>query len=338
MTKNNGTPRAVFRVDEIKQGNATLHSFTMTAEQLREFGRVEHFGVDDNGVNRGYDEGHAIAIAEAMNGGAVLLDSICGSLEGDWKIVDGKLIAGEGAYFTIDDGQHRREALELLTQEERAVWSFAIVATIGFTREERLKIFRQQAKRKRIDGKLDLAQRYELSDWRNAEEEAAYRLVLRFNEDPGSPLHGIVVLGEVIGHAPEGINGKGLWTVLTSAMSRRSPLYVCSLEERSTALWNLVMAANDVWPKIWRSETHMLTTSRGIGAIVKLVVSGTEFRGTIGDNFTFESVRRALGYASKFHWTKSSRNRDSTSQISAELDAFIGRARNRDSGSSSVKV
>ena len=334
-----------FRANIVPQRDVEVFTFTITADELAECSTVERFGESSDGVNRKYDEDHAYSIALAMlQPGTVMLDSICGDLKGDWKYENGFLTAGEGAYISIDDGQHRRGACEMLNPEERARWSFPVVATQGLDYETRLKIFRQQKQRKHIDSRLDLAQRHKLDQWQNDPEREAYNLVLRLNSDPASPLRGMIVVEETIKrpyenqHQTAGINANGLWTTLRSVMGKKSPLYALSLEKRAEVALNMIFVASEVWQKSWRSNDHILTTARGINAVLSLIVSGSNFRVKIGDDFRVESLREGLMLGAKFNWTsKANRNR-SAREITTLLDEAIGRAHQRmlEQGSSEI--
>lgn len=322
-----------FPVNTVHQRNTEVYSFVMSADQLLAIAKVERFGDSSDGVNRKYDEQHALKIAEAMLlPETVMLDSICGDLKGDWQVRNGQLIAGPGAYLSLDDGQHRHGACEVLNPEERSGWSFPVVATKGLDYVTRMKIFRQQRLRKPIDSRLDLAQRHRLDDWYNDAERKAYQSVLQLNSDPNSPLKGMLLLDEQVKrpyehrHRTEGINANGLWASLRSVMGKGSPLYALSLEKRSEVALNLIFVASEVWEKSWRSSDHVLTTARGINAVLKLIVSGPNFRMVVGDDFRVESLRNALSLAARFNWSAGRHKNASQREMTQLLDDAIGRA------------
>lgn len=334
-----------FRANMVMQRDVEVFTFTVSADDLPVISKVERFGDSSDGVNRKYYEDHALEIAEAMlQPDTVMLDSICGDLKGDWTFERGRLIAGEGAYLSIDDGQHRRGACEVLNPEERARWSFPVVATKGLDYETRLKIFRQQKKRKTIDSRLDLAMRHRLGDWSTDAERQAYELVLQLNSDPASPLKGMIMLNEAdkrpYEHKPResGINAAGLWGSLKSVMSKGSPLYALSLEKRAEVALNMIFLASEVWEKAWNSDQHVLTTARGINAVLKLIVSGSNFRIKIGDDFRIESLRSALELASRFNWTSKANKNRGQKEMTMLIDEVIGRSHQRqlESGTSEI--
>ena len=67
-----------------KQRDITFYTFTLSAEDYMELGRVERFGESENGVNRQLKERRAFAIAESMiKPDTVFAENPVGSLEGD---------------------------------------------------------------------------------------------------------------------------------------------------------------------------------------------------------------------------------------------------------------
>jgi hypothetical protein len=202
--------------------------------------------------------------------------------------------------------------------------------------EERLRVFRQQGLRRRIDSRLDLAQRHRLSEWGSDSERAAYELILQLQADTNSPLCGQIILKETVKrpyehrHRPEGINAAGLWATLKSVMSKSSPLHTLSLDKRAEVASNLIRVASETWPSAWGSTKHILTTARGINAILKLMVSGADFRGVIGDDFRIESLQRAFEYAKTFNWTRDRWKNAGVGEITDELNKAIARGRSRD--------
>ncbi len=341
------TPALTLPVITTEQQGTIVYTFVMTADQLLSHAKVERFGDSSDGVNRQYDENHALAIAQAMTEPNTLMqDAICGDLKGAWEVRDGKLYGAEGCYLSIDDGQHRCAACQVLNPQERSKWSFTVIATMGLPYKQRLQVFRQQALRKPIDKRLDLAQRHTLDEWKSDAEREAYNLILQLNSDPNSPLKGMIVLEEKPKrpyehqHRVAGINANGLWGSFKSVMSKGSPLYGLSLEKRSEVTRNIIAVAADTWPRAWSSKDHALTTSRGLNAVVKLIVSGPSFRAVIGEDFTIENLRRALGLGVKYNWLAKAHKNMTQAEITAALDAVIGRAyqRSLEVGTTEIKA
>ena len=327
--------KVITRVNVHAQHGDKVFTFSLTAEEVMALCRVERFGFDPEGVNRKLDNDHALRISEAMLDHDILwLEPILGDLAGGkWRYDEreNSLVGNDDAYVSIDDGQHRWHALSLLNPLERVHLSFTVSATMGLPFERRLKIFRMQKNRKPLDSRLDLAQRHRLNDWKNAADREAYELVLKLNADTTSPLKGMVVLEEQSKrpyegrHRPVGINAKGLHATLRSVLGTSSPLSALSPEQRSRVVLTLIQLAADMWPSEWKSDQHVLTTARGINAILMLVVSSPNFRGAIGDNFSQESLRQGLAWAQSFKWTTSSLRNVSVREIVVRLDQSIGR-------------
>lgn len=330
-----------FPVNVLQQKEHQIYTFVMSADDLALFAQVDRFGDSSNGVNRKLNEKHAMDIAIAMTeSNSLLLDAICGDLQGSWQVRNGKLIPlDDNAKLSIDDGQHRWYAVtELLNEQERARWSFTVVATMGLDYETRLRIFRQQSKRRKIDAKLDLAQRYALDDWRTDAEREAYKLLLELNSDTNSPLKGMIILDETTKrsyehqHRPEGINANGLWQSLKSAMSKGSPLFILSMEKRVEVVRNMIRLAAETWPNAWESPKHVLTTARGINAVLMMMVSSPEFRGVIGSDFRVESLRVGFEHAKRFRWNKDQHKNNGVIDITKGLDRAIASSRLRGVG------
>lgn len=314
-------------------GSDNIYTFTLTAEELLGIARVDRFEESKReGVNRALDQNHAMEIAEAMLDPELpWLEPILGDLRGQsWTHDEGKrrLEFGDGAYISIDDGQHRLAALALLEPKEVEKLTFTVTVTHGLPLKRRLRIFRMQAKRKKLDPRLDLAQRHRLGDWRSPLDGEAYRLVLALNTEDGSPLKGMIQVTEV---AKEGggetINAKTLHTALRRAIGSQSPLNELEPAEREDAVRNLVTAASEVWTKAWGSPEHVITASRGMSALFSLVVNGPNFRGAMGDDFSLKKLRDALGRAKSFDWSVEKLRGEKTPETVKRLDAAIHRGR-----------
>jgi hypothetical protein len=324
----------------IQQNGKDVYQFSLSAFDLAKLGQVDRFGEASDGVNRQLDERHALDIAQAMTSEdeatrAYMLEPILGDLKGGWRKENGFLIPVNGAYLSLDDGQHRWWVCkDLLTDEERAQWTFPVTATQGLDFNTRLRIFRQQGRRKKIDSKLDLAQRYTLDDWNTPAEREAYNLLLTLQSDPNSPLQGMIILGETIKrtyehqHRPEGINANGVWRTFVRAMSKGSPIYPLSIEKRVEVVRNMIWLASETWPNAWKSNNHILTTARGINAVVLLLLKAPAFRGSVGDDFTVDSLRKAFGFAKKFRWDASTYRNYQPQEITEAINRAIETARN----------
>lgn len=320
-----------------KQKDHEIYTFSMSANDLISISKVERFGLDTNGVNRQLNQGHVLNIATAMSSKSderLWLDAIIVDLVGDWKFEDGQLLGDKGSYMSIDDGQHRVHALQsgLLTETEVSDLNFTVTATRGLPYETRLRIFRMQGLRRQIDSRLDLAQRYRLNEWESDLDREAYQLVLELNVDPSSPLRGRIILDEKAKRPYEngadvgGINARGLFLTVRSIIARRSPLHTLLPAKRNEIIKETIRIASDVWRNQWDSDRHILTTARGINALLLLYVSGVNFRGQVGTDFTSDTVRRGLMLGSSFDWSASKARNHSVKQILERLDQSILRS------------
>lgn len=252
-------PGTISPVLVTRQPNATIYTFTLSAEEMLELCRVERFGESENGVNRKLKEKRAMNIAMAMlEPDTTFTENPRGSLEGGWRFEGSKLHFETGAYIVLDDGQHRRAALEMLNPQERSGWEFVISCTQGVPYPVRLKLFLQQEKGERIDTRLKLQQRAELGLWDNDNQRRAYELCKELSTDPRSPLKDMIILEETDTrpyegqHRPAGINVTGLWLAFTSLMSRSSPLAQLPPDKQLEVCKNLVRAASHVWDHAWK--------------------------------------------------------------------------------------
>ncbi len=331
---NTGNSIVIPNVNVLEQHGDRMYTFTLSAELLVALGKVERFGVDPSGVNRKLDDDHATAIAEAMlDRSIVWIEAILGDLGGGWLYDESArtLTGPADAFLSIDNGQHRRRALELINALEREHLSFSICATMNMPFERRLKIFRMQRHQKPLDARLDLAQRNVLGEWKSPLDKEAYDLLLLLSSDVTSPLKGLVLLEEQEKrpyegrHRPVGINGKGLHNTIRSVIGPSSPLHALSPEKRRTTILSLIQLAAQIWPKQWKSDKHILTTARGINALLGLMVSSPNFRGTIGDDFSPESLRRGLEFAESFSWSSADCRNASVREIISRINQSIGR-------------
>ncbi len=312
-------------------GSDTIYTFTLTAPELLKIARVDRFEESKReGVNRALDQNHAIAIAEALLQPEIMwLEPILGDMRGQSWTYDEKkrsLEFGEGGYISIDDGQHRLTALKLLEPTEMEKLSFTVTVTHGLPIKRRLEIFRMQAKRKRLNARLDLALRYRLDDWRSPLDGEAYKLLLALNTEDGSPLKGMIQVTEVASEGgAETVNGKTLHSAIRRAIGPQSPMSELNPAQRAEALKTLVAVAAEIWKKAWDSPEHMLATSRGMSALLSLVVNAPNFRGATGDDFSAKKLREVLSRAKSFDWSAEKLRGEKASETVKRLDAAIRR-------------
>lgn len=327
-----GNMAHIKNVVQSTQHGDKMYTFVLDAPKLLALCQIERFGEGTDGVERKLDENHALEIAAAMlDADVVWREPICGDLRGNWVFENGQLSYKDGAYISVDDGQHRCRGLELLNARERAQMQFTVTTTQNLPFERRLKIFRMQKERKPIDSTLDLAQRNRLGQWKHPLDEEAYNVVLRLNSDPASPLRGCILLDEQIKrphegrHRPSGLNAKGLHMTVRRIIGGHSPLRALSPQGRSDAILAMINLMADIWQRQWRSEHHILTTARGINSVLALLISSPHFRGVVGEDFSQSSLRTGLELAGSFDWAVHKNRNDSVARITDRLNQSIGR-------------
>lgn len=296
------------------QRGRTFYSFVLTADELLEYGRIERFQETEDGVQRASHDKHVEGIVTAMLRPEVLFaESIVVFLVGDWSYRQGALTGKPGSYMSIENGQHRWEALRNLAPEDRAQFEFPVTAMpLDLSYEQRLRIFLQQGWNKPIDARLQLAQRHVIGEWQSKRHEAAYQICLALNEDKDSPLQGQLIMldsnerpYESDGQMLEGINVKGIYNALVKVLGSSSKLSLLELDDQTKVVKNFLrIASEEVWPHAWGSKKHVLSTARGINALLMLFTSSPEFRAAVGKNLREENLREVLMCLRQYSWTK----------------------------------
>jgi hypothetical protein len=330
-----------------EQQSHRIFTFNLGSAQIIDLCRVERFWDDvTTGVNRELNHDQVAGIALAMSAknttNTLWLEPIIVALIGNWQFDEENRILftdDPEAYCSVDDGQHRVEALKsgLLTTEEIAGLNFNITATKDLPYNLRLRIFRMQAERRPINRRLDLAQRNKLGEWRSETDQEAYRLVLDLNNDHRSPLNNKVYLKEgVPSGAIDLISANGLHSTIKMLFGRRSPLHGCLPAKRKEIVFSAIRIASETWPEAWNSPKHMLCSGRGINTILQLFVSGVNFRQAMGLETSIESISKAFGFARDFDWTVAKAKNEGTPHIISRLDEMIRRAIQKRSRSGSA--
>lgn len=330
--------RKIHPVIEVSQDDTILYCFKMKVRKILEWGVIERFGESEEGVNRQLNQDHALALAAALLGGsakALWLEPFCVALSGGWEFneKDSTLIGTNSAYLSIDDGQHRYEGFKTLQPEELDRFEFTVMGHLNLPFETRLRVFRMQGLRRPIDARLNLAQTHRLDAWKKPVDKEAYELVLRLNSDERSPLKGTVQLHESTRRSREdhggtlnGVNAHGLYATLRTILGVKSPLSeLPTSEERADVVINALHVASEVWPNAWRSERHILTTSRGINALLQLFIMGANFRSEIGKDFSPDTIRRGMSLGSTFDWTIGKNKNTGWRDIASRIDQSIQR-------------
>lgn len=327
------TPGVIEPVLTNVQKDLVMFNFVLNGEQLVELARVERFGEADDGVQRRFKERRALAIAVAMDEGKhTFRQNMFGDLSGDWRFVEGKLYYEAGCSISIDDGQHRCGGLHLLAPEQLREWEFVVNCTMNVPFEVRIRAFMQQDYGERIDRRLTLLQRHEIGQWDNDAQRRAYELCIFLANDIRSPLKDLIILEETDRrpyegrHRPAGINVTGLWQAFSSLLGRNSPLVALPPEKQLEVCKNLIRAASDVWKKAWKNPEYVLTTAKGVNAIIRVVLSGRHFRIAVDQNYSYENLCEVFSMIGKFDWTAKTSVGESEAVLRGRLDEAIGKA------------
>lgn len=322
-------------VIRMEQRGEPIYQFYLTVQQLMEVGRVERFEETPSGVQRKLDPKHVDEMVNAMieDPQTLFLEPIVGDLVGNWKYDPKQLTLSPsgGAYITIDDGGHRFEAFKVLNPEEASRWQISVIVTNNLPFERRIKLFRQQMERKRIDPRLTLAQRYRLGDWENKLDQECYELCVALNGATDSPLKGMILLDEQLKqpyehrHRPVGVNVTGLMSTFRVILGKNSPLARLSPDKRREVVFNYLRLAKLQWPDEWESTKHVLTSAKGLRPLLMLLSASPNFRGALGDDFSQANLEQVLRLADSYNWTETHNRKRSIPQIITALDQAIGR-------------
>lgn len=329
-----------------EQRGLTFFSFVLTADELLEYGRIERFQETEQGVQRAGHDKHIEDIVAAMRRPEMLFtESIVVFLTGDWSYRQGTLVGKSGSYLSIENGQHRWEALRRLTPEERAQFAFAVTAMpMNLSFEHRLRTFLQQGDNKPIDARLQLAQRYAIGEWASPQHKVAYEICLALNSDEDSPLQGQLIMldsserpYESNGQMSEGINVKGVFNALVRVLGPSSKLALLNQAEQLKVVKNFLrIIMEEVWPHAWGSKKHVLSTARGINALLLLFTSSPEFKAAIGNDLREENLRNILMLLRPYTWTKSKHTNLHERVVVDRLNGLL--ARSSHGGRTSIQV
>lgn len=325
------------------QHGTKIFTFSLSARQLMALCRIERFGESEGGVNRPLHEAHAKDIGVAMaNTELRFLQNLIGYLKGPWEFKGGSLHYDleQGSYISADDGQHRLVGLRMLLEgkldvEQLKDFNLIMTVTQDLSTHTRMRIFRMQKDQRPLDSRLELAQRHHLNEWKHDVDREAYSVVLLLNTDDRSPIKGLVQINETSGHRAkensgdletnQGISSKGLFASVRSSIGSHSPLANLDVEQKGGVVVTMIKAASEVWARRWNSPDHILSTSRGVNAVLRLIVGGPNFARYVGTDYSEDNIRRVLSFAANFDWTKRKYLCISHLVIMNRLDQSIGR-------------
>ena len=326
------------------QKETVLYTFVLSAELLMKIAVVLRFGEHPEGVNRALTNNHAIGIALHMEKeeGGVMLDSILGDVRsGDdvhsWEydevrhtltgmVEDDPEKLMDACCMLVDDGQHRLAACEMLDGEQRGRWSFPVTTTVNLPVKQRIAIFGQQGKRKKLDPRLRLAQAHRVDRFKNRAEKAAYLAALELNRDPRSPLLNKIFFDQATrGRLPrDRHNLMSLFQYIKQAVGKTSSLHGYSIEEQVEIIVNFFVAAAAVWPAFWTRDGHPLARPLGIDTLLVLLSRQPRFSGMIGRDHSRENMERVLSLGKKFQWvTRADPASVNPGTLSLRLDDYL---------------
>jgi hypothetical protein len=123
----------------------------------------------------------------------------------------------------------------------------------------------------------------------------------------------------------EKINSKGLMATLRSLVGKASPFHVLSFEQKLEICLRTIRAVQTVWPKLWGSEKHVLSTARGVNAVLYLYIRGVNFNRALGGSFEEKAIVQALMYGQQCKWTTGAAENLTSIHLADRLDGAIGR-------------
>lgn len=292
------------------QPGSELITFVVSAHDLIALAKVERFNETEVGVERKLNYTHVLGLVDFMRKpNASLAEPILGDLRGGWELDQSRqVLAGQnGVGISIDDGQHRIAALQLLSPEERSRWEFKVTATVNTPFAERCRRFIQQLKRLKLDTHLvwQIQDRADL--FPDSISKIAYGIAKRLATRPDSPLYGLIRMEErVPRREPAGADAETLKSLIgsvppatalregtlgivnVSGIMRDLRLIVASPhscirsypeETQYEILSRLFNSAKETWPDEWNNpKQHFLRRADGLAGLIQLFVVGNAFK------------------------------------------------------------
>lgn len=324
-------------VIRMEQRGIKLFIFPLSGNRLLEISKVEHFGVDEKGVNRKFDYRHSKKLFDYMTQpGAHLFEPFLGDIgrEWQWSEKEHTLTSQSEAHLSIDDAQHRLAALSLLLPEDIATWNFLVLATKGLAYKERLKIFNQQRLRKKIDPRLALQIMDKTNTFPDEKDKRAYELLKKLHYLTHSPLYQNLLMEELQPKkkipTDEVLKLKGIISNIQQAnspaarlrspqayklnivslmgyckrlmFSPHSPLYGMSLEMQYRVVRDYLNAAQEVWTSAWNNpRACFLRRYHGIAALLDFLTFGI-FKEEV-EKWNKSTYKKLLQHGAKFDWS-----------------------------------
>ncbi len=234
----------------------------------------------------------------------------------------------DACFLTIDDGQHRFAALEMLSGDNRQHWNFAITAGKDMSLEERIQLFIQGEKRQRVAPRLLLQEQDATNTFINEATATAYRAAKSLNEASGSPLKGKIYFGQN-SKVPKGmISVSSMMGQLQYAVGRNSRLIPYTRDQQKQALLNLFIAASQQWASHWGREDKTLGKHVGYLTLITLLTRSGNLHSLLNGDLSLESFKRAIEFAKGFKWEQPGVKDKSMNhnRLAVMLDEHIGLA------------
>ncbi|MBT5808008.1 hypothetical protein HOI18_01910 [Candidatus Uhrbacteria bacterium] len=334
-------------VSVMRQMGSDLLVFVIDATELLKFATTLRYEDSHQlGINRDLVHNRVKEIAKAMkqpdatmrgalqgafyagDGCEWWYDAEAKTLRGMIETEDGKIL--DGCFLTIDDGQHRLAALELLSAAVLANWQFTIQAGLNLTREKRIEMFLQDEERKRVARRLVLAMCNERGRFKSDAEKVAYSTALLLDAHPTSPFKEQIFFGQSTRVPKEMIAVTTLLNQLKVACGNGKATRLRSLRDekkKQDAILQMFIAASQQWHSSWGRSDRVLGKNIAYLALLRLLIAGANFHAILRGDYRIESFRKAFEMGRNFKWEKMKGPDGSminATGIADKLDAHLG--------------
>ncbi len=341
MTAQEASGPIVTNVEVMTQRGEDIYIFTLLAKDLLQYCKIERFNETDNGVQRQQRDRKVKELVLAMRRpDTIFVEPITVHLSGgEWTYSrkSRELTAPIDGFLSVDDGQHRLAALAQLSAKEQKDWSFSVHATSSsLSHDRRVRMFLQQDLGEGIDQRLLLAQRDYINDWPNDMHRDAYQICKILDTDEDSVLYGRVLFDDIAhrpredhGDVTNKINVTGLHSALVKAKGRGSPLNQLSVVDQAKVLKTYLRVASETWPGSWNGRKQMLSTVRGVGALISLFRRSAQFVMFVDVELTELRFREVFALMKPYSWSILGNRHMTPNSIVDRLDSTIVRSLER---------
>jgi len=330
----------ISNVFQFNQGVVILYAFPLSGETLLKLGRVNRLYEKQGGIQRPFDEKHAAQMAVDMNNPEViwaqsLLVYLAGP-DGCWEYKDGEISYGEGFYLDLDDGQHRFSSAGVIDKSRLAEMEFLVSATQGLTFQQRVEIFEDQNKAKKIGNNSKLESKDMTGRWRTSAQRLAYMTICRLAEDDSSPLKGRIIIDDSKKkriketYGDYALAASSLMGPMGSLFSRKSIIAKLTEEDQIDFVVRYLSIVAQTWSKEWNDKDgdSIIADKKGISALLHLPNLGsgvgTRLKTDGLDNANLKLIL-GDGYRARFKWNLGDNAQRDYKQIVSALDSAIAR-------------